>query len=128
LVSFSALDEVSNSRALQKKSEAERADKSKKHGALGSGATATALTSGGITMTAVERAIESLAALVGKSYIKEEIVHGSYRCDFTVWGPNQKTIRFIGCYVCALCITVRGLSRKRNVFFCIRGGTCAYCI
>jgi hypothetical protein len=35
---------------------------------------------GGITMTAVERAIESLAALVGKSYIKEEIVHGSYRC------------------------------------------------
>jgi hypothetical protein len=80
LVSFSALDEVSNSRALQKKSEAERADKSKKHGAQGAGVTATALTSGGITMTAVERAIESLAALVGKSYIKEEIVHGSYRC------------------------------------------------
>jgi hypothetical protein len=80
LVSFSALDEVSNSRALQKKTEAERADKSKKHGTLASGVTATALTSGGITMTAVERAIESLAALVGKSYIKEEIVHGSYRC------------------------------------------------
>lgn len=30
-------------------------------------------------MTSVERAIESLAALAGKSYIKEEIVHGSYR-------------------------------------------------
>ena len=35
--------------------------------------------SGAVTMTAVERAIESLAAMVGKSYIKEEIVHGSYR-------------------------------------------------
>jgi hypothetical protein len=81
LVSFSALDEVSNTRALQKKTEAERADKSKKQGTLASGTTATALTSGGITMTAVERAIESLAALVGKSYIKEEIVHGSYRWD-----------------------------------------------
>jgi hypothetical protein len=32
-----------------------------------------------ITMTTIERSIESLAAIVGKTFIKEEIVHGSYR-------------------------------------------------
>lgn len=99
LVSFSALDEVSNTRALHKKSEAEKSDKSKKQqsqalSAAGSGG-------GGITMTALERAIESLAALVGKSYVKEEIVHGSYRYCSAVpssdWGSiapyNSFTIK-----------------------------------
>lgn len=76
LVSFSAMDEVSNSRALNKKHEAEEAARDKKHAPTGDAALGV---SGAVTMTAVERAIESLAAMVGKSYIKEEIVHGSYR-------------------------------------------------
>ena len=32
-----------------------------------------------VVMTSVERAIEVLAAMVGKTHVKEEIVHGSYR-------------------------------------------------
>jgi len=36
-------------------------------------------TADGASFTSTERAIEVLAALVGKSQIKEEIVHGSYR-------------------------------------------------
>jgi hypothetical protein len=75
LVSFSAMDEVSHARALHKKSETDKADKTK----ASTGSSSAMVLGGGITMTAVERAIESLAALVGKSYIKEEIVHGSYR-------------------------------------------------
>ena len=67
------MDEVSHARALHRKSETDKADKSRTSGA------AAVVLGVGITMTAVERAIESLAALVGKSYIKEEIVHGSYR-------------------------------------------------
>lgn len=78
LVSFSALDEVSNNRALHKKHEALEA------AGRGKNATVSAenSVSGAVTMTAVERAIESLAAMVSKSYIKEEIVHGSYRYLF----------------------------------------------
>jgi hypothetical protein len=30
--------------------------------------------------TSTERAIEVLAGLVGRTHVKEEIVHGSYRC------------------------------------------------
>lgn len=74
LVSFSSMDEVSHSRALSKKNEADEAAKGKKRTS-----STTAELSNGVTMTAVERAIESLAAMVGKTYIKEEIVHGSYR-------------------------------------------------
>ena len=74
-MSFSTLDEVGTARAQQKKS-AEAAKPPPRSGAVGAAGGAD---SGGVTMTAVERAIEALAALVGKSYIKEEIVHGSYR-------------------------------------------------
>ena len=34
---------------------------------------------GGLAYVSVERAVEVLAALVGKTFVKEEIVHGSYR-------------------------------------------------
>jgi hypothetical protein len=37
------------------------------------------LDSNSVTMTSIERAIEVLATLTGKTYIKEEIVHGSFR-------------------------------------------------
>ena len=67
------MDEVSHNRAQQKKTEN---GKKQPSGKKQSGVQNSA---GGITMTAVERAIESLAALVSKSYVKEEIVHGSFR-------------------------------------------------
>jgi hypothetical protein len=73
LVSFSALDEVSHDREKVKKTESEALAKKKKAVA------SSKENSHGVTMTAVERAIESLAAMSGKSYIKEELVHGSYR-------------------------------------------------
>ena len=37
-----------------------------------------------VVMTSVERAIEVLAAMVGKTHVKEEIVHGSYRLGLYV--------------------------------------------
>jgi hypothetical protein len=71
LVSFSALDEVSSQRRLQSQStQVPNAQKPQAQDDTG----------GGVTMTAVERAIESLAALAGRSHIKEELVHGSFRC------------------------------------------------
>ena len=32
------------------------------------------------SLTSTERAVEVLAAMVGKTFVKEELVHGSYRC------------------------------------------------
>jgi hypothetical protein len=37
------------------------------------------LTPGGRALTSTERAVEVLAAMVGQSYVKDELVHGSYR-------------------------------------------------
>jgi hypothetical protein len=34
---------------------------------------------GGRALTSTERAVEVLAAMVGQSYVKDELVHGSYR-------------------------------------------------
>jgi hypothetical protein len=64
---------VSHDREKVKKTESEALAKKKKAVA------SSKENSHGVTMTAVERAIESLAAMSGKSYIKEELVHGSYR-------------------------------------------------
>jgi hypothetical protein len=37
------------------------------------------LSPGGRALTSTERAVEVLAAMVGQSYVKDELVHGSYR-------------------------------------------------
>lgn len=77
LVSFSSMDTVSLDRSKmespakkdEKGTAAHLAEKEKE----------TASASDAVVMTSVERAIEVLAAMVGKTHIKEEIVHGSYR-------------------------------------------------
>ena len=76
LVSFSALDEVSQRRTqARKQHESELVEQQKKKPPL----QLQHSMSNAVTMTSVERSIETLAAMVGKTYIKEEIVHGSYR-------------------------------------------------
>lgn len=70
LVSFSSLDNVSNSGSSGKLG-AVSADKLMELG--------LANTKGGSEYTTLERAIEVVAAIVGKSFVKEEIVHGSSR-------------------------------------------------
>jgi hypothetical protein len=74
LISFSKLDKI--------KTDVKAANKS----ASGIGAitkddyaASVADLEGGLAYVSVERAIEVLAALVGKTFVKEEIVHGSYR-------------------------------------------------
>lgn len=75
LVSFSALDEVSQQRAQIKKIEDEQLLTHLKNNKAVKSITNT----NAVTMTSVERSVEILAAMVGKTYIKEEMVHGSYR-------------------------------------------------
>ena len=82
LVSFSSLDEVSSS----KQAETKRQQAEKKERAISAGKSSSAVrtsvelqVSNAVTMTSVERAIEVLAAMIGKTYVKEEIVHGSFR-------------------------------------------------
>lgn len=78
LVSFSALDEVSQRRSQAKKlHDSQLVEQQKQKALLQS--VSSAEQSNAVTMTSVERSIETLAAMVGKTYIKEEIVHGSYR-------------------------------------------------
>eukprot|EP01034_Spumella_vulgaris_P029108 gene29108-36099_t len=77
LVSFSAMDEVGSSQQAQAKRQSaevkiRQADHKPVPGQINQVTNA-------VTMTSVERAIEVLAALIGKTYVKEEIVHGSYR-------------------------------------------------
>lgn len=75
-MSFSALDEVSQRRTQARKlHESELVEQQKKKPPL----QLQQSMSNSVTMTSVERSIETLAAMVGKTYIKEEIVHGSYR-------------------------------------------------
>lgn len=84
LVSFSALDTVSMDQQLKekknessplnsKRNEAQRASKES------SSLSSSSSSSDAVVMTSVERAIEVLAAMVGRTHVKEEIVHGSYR-------------------------------------------------
>ena len=68
LVSFSSLDNIGN------KTESGKHNNTDKLLQLG-----LANTKGGSEYTTLERAIEVVAAIVGKSFIKEEIVHGSSR-------------------------------------------------
>ena len=75
LVSFSSLDEIGK---------ASHPSDNKKDG-LGIFSTSLSNSLAGVDsdssviMTSVERSIEVLAAMVGKTHVKEEIVHGSYR-------------------------------------------------
>jgi hypothetical protein len=39
-------------------------------------------------LTSTERAVEVLAAMVGKTFVKEELVHGSYRCRSSLRLPS----------------------------------------
>ncbi len=82
LVSFSSMDVVSTSQQAQAKRLSEQQSTDKKERKASSAALSTSVelqVSNAVTMTSVERAIEVLAAMIGKTYIKEEIVHGSYR-------------------------------------------------
>ena len=82
LVSFSHMDTVHSSQEKLKQRVKQEEDALRKQLALlpsSADGGVDSSSSSGVTMTAVERAVEALAALVGKSYVKEEIVHGSYR-------------------------------------------------
>lgn len=79
LASFSALDEVGE-RSKKAALKAQKEEQQQLVRASDSSLAAVAgASSAAVTMTSVERAIEVLAAMVGKTFIKEEIVHGSYR-------------------------------------------------
>jgi tetratricopeptide (TPR) repeat protein len=77
LVSFSKLDKLSIKDAASKDSK--KASSSSSVGTKDDYAASVADMEGGLAYVSVERAIEVLAALVGKTFVKEEIVHGSYR-------------------------------------------------
>jgi len=71
LVSFSSLDNIGNESIAGKKSSSSNTDKLMELG--------LANAKDGSEYTTLERAIEVVAAIVGKSFVKEEIVHGSSR-------------------------------------------------
>ena len=67
LVSFSSMDLTANSKTARDK------EKTKEKAKM-----ATSLVSASL-YSSTERAVEVLAGLVGRTHVKEEIVHGSYR-------------------------------------------------
>ena len=77
LVSFSSMDTVSQD--LKNKNESPQKGNTNSTKLVASKQQSTESASDAVVMTSVERAIEVLAAIVGKTHVKEEIVHGSYR-------------------------------------------------
>eukprot|EP01038_Epipyxis_sp_PR26KG_P013443 gene13443-18025_t len=117
LISFSVLDEVSLNQKKSNPNNSENSNSPKKKDNLYNQDNA-------IVMTSIERAVEVLAAMVGKTYIKEEIVHGSYRIsscmmDLTKLDIDERSSTAYGIahILCALTVTnhelrLRALAEK----------------